>query len=187
MKNNKEKIKKTIYNFFKILIYIIILIILLYILINSTKSLKIINYEAFVIVSGSMEPEINNGDILIIKKVNENEIKKGDIITFDRNGVYITHRVVEIQEQENTKKFITKGDRNTVNDSDVVLFENIKGVKTARIPFIGMLIVKVSSSKYLIIILIMFALLYKRAKKIDARKKGRRIKKKIKNEEINNG
>ena len=184
MKNKKEKIKKSIYNFFKIQLYIVILVILLYILINITKGFKINEYEAFIVISESMKPEINSGDILIIKNVNSNEIKEGDIITFERNNEYITHRIVEIRQTDNTKVYITKGDNNLVNDNEEVYFENIKGIRIAQIPYIGLLIMKIPEQKYVIIILLILILLYKRAQNIDNRKKERRKKKKIEDGKI---
>ena len=60
-----------------------VLIIMVFIFINT---IKISNYEAFVIISESMEPTIHVGDIIVIKKVDKNNIKKEDIITFEKNN-----------------------------------------------------------------------------------------------------
>ena len=44
------------------------------------------------------------------------KIKVEDIITFKRDENIVTHRLVDIQETEQGKKYITKGDNNNVND-----------------------------------------------------------------------
>ena len=65
-------------------------------------------YGAYVIVSGSMEPLIKVKDAVIIKRTTEDNIKKGDVITYRAldeayYGILITHRVTGIQEENGEK------------------------------------------------------------------------------------
>lgn len=82
--------------------------------------------------SGSMEPYLEKDALIIIK---ENETyRKDDIVTYEKNGEYITHRIISI-DREN---IITKGDANNIQD-DPIKEENI----------IGKLIFKINFNKYL--------------------------------------
>ena len=169
-KLNKEQVTKLFYKLFEILIYVLILILLVLVYINA-RSIKTFNYETFVIVSESMRPNINVGDIIVIKKITDDNIKEEDIITFEKNGEYVTHRVKEIKEQDGDKKYITKGDNNNIEDIEEVKVSEIKGKVITKIPYIGLIILKISKQKNLIIILIIFILLYRIALKKDNRHK----------------
>lgn len=97
---------------------IILLIIILAILTISNKLskenvTKIGDYYIFFVASGSMEPTLNVGDVMISKKADK--YKVGDIITYKLNKNYITHRIVEINKNE----IITKGDSNIVEDAPI--------------------------------------------------------------------
>lgn len=183
-KQAKEKTIKILSKSLKILLYLLILILLIFICINEMKVIKTFNYEAFIIISESMEPEIKVGNIVIIKKVSEENIKAEDIITFEKNNQYITHRVKEINEQDGMKTYTTRGDNNQVKDEDVVSYSEIKGIKIAQIPYIGLLILKVSKRKNIIIILIVVFLLYNRAIKKDHKNKERAKKKRVEDEKV---
>ena len=72
-------------------------------------------YKAYNITTNSMEPTINMGDIIIVKKVKDEEnLKNGDIISFNKNGEIITHRIIDIVETNGEKRYITKGDNNNI-------------------------------------------------------------------------
>ena len=92
-----------------------------------TKILKkdiatVAGYAALEVISGSMEPTLHIGDMIIIN-TKAKDYKKGDIITFyDKNGSFVTHRIVSISDTE----LITKGDNNNTNDEPNVP-ENIIG------------------------------------------------------------
>ncbi len=100
-------------------------------------------FNAYVIVSPSMVPTIKVEDAVVIKRVEENELKKGDIITFNStdyrySGVTVTHRIVGVETTENGEKlYTTKGDNNNTPDSSRISYENIYGKVVLRIPKIG--------------------------------------------------
>ena len=96
------------------------------------------NLVPMVVLSGSMQPQINAGDVVISKSVKPKNIKVGEIITYkDRHNSLITHRVVAIIEKKEAPVFITKGDANNVVDQSPVYPAQIVGVKTLRIPYGG--------------------------------------------------
>jgi signal peptidase len=96
--------------------------------------------------SGSMRPTMDVGDVVIIVKVPADVIKPGDIIQFRRpEKVTVMHRVVEIQETEGAKLFITKGDDNDEPDTDPVIPENVVGKAVFNVRKIGWMAIVVKS------------------------------------------
>jgi len=90
------------------------------------------------VISGSMRPTLDVGDVVIIAKVSADTVKPGDIIQFrEAEGVTTVHRVVEIQESEGQRFFITKGDANSEPDTNPVLSANVVGKAVFDIPKIG--------------------------------------------------
>ena len=77
---------------------------------------------AFVeVMSGSMEPGISAGDIVLIH-THEERIREGDVISFQKGGVQMLHRVIE----KNGEGFRTKGDANREPDAFFVRREEIR-------------------------------------------------------------
>lgn len=97
---------------------------------------KILGYEQYAVLSGSMEPEIPVGAIVYTKAAAGDSLKAGDIITYEITGnTRVTHRIVSIDEAEGT--VVTKGDANDAEDASPVRFENIRGVYVFDIPYLG--------------------------------------------------
>lgn len=103
-------------------------------------------YNAYVVLTGSMLPEIKVYDVVITKKATVSELKEGDIITFASSdsrfaGTIITHRIIKKNyDAENNKyTFQTKGDNNNVADSALVEENNIYGKVILKIPKLGYL------------------------------------------------
>ena len=94
--------------------------------------------EPTVIYSGSMKPEFQVGDIVLVDEIKIQEIKQGDIIQFVREGnVKILHRVIDIQETEQGLSFIVKGDANEDADTEPVLEQHVTGKAVYTVPKIG--------------------------------------------------
>ena len=98
---------------------------------------RLLGYQCYTVISGSMEPAYSLGDLLYVKKTDVNTIKVGDPITFVLNEdlVVATHRVVRI-DYEN-QRFYTKGDANDIEDQSPVHFNNVIGVPRFAIPKLG--------------------------------------------------
>lgn len=103
-------------------------------------------FGLYTIISPSMEKTLNIYDVIVNVRVkNQNSIKVGDIITFistssSSKGMTITHRVIEISEDENGNKlYKTKGDNNTAPDPKPATFDNILGKVIFKIPQLGRL------------------------------------------------
>jgi signal peptidase len=95
--------------------------------------------QSFVVVSGSMEPTLAPGDVVLVEETPNSEIQQGDVITFTQEADQqpITHRVVEVRETDGERAFVTKGDANEDRDSGVVRPSNVLGVVNHDIPLIG--------------------------------------------------
>lgn len=80
------------------------------------------------IVSGSMSPYLEVGDVAIVKRISPAEVNVGDVIQFQEEKVRITHRVIEIKEtRKGERYFITKGDANASPDAEPVYPEQVIG------------------------------------------------------------
>jgi signal peptidase len=90
------------------------------------------------VYTGSMEPAIPVGSIVVIKPANSDTLKIGDIICFKvetESPTTVTHRIINITDQG----FITKGDANEDPDQWIVKKENVIGKAVFTVPFIGYL------------------------------------------------
>jgi signal peptidase len=96
-----------------------------------------------VIATGSMEPLIKPGDIVLLEKIDSEkqiqDLRKGDIIQFQRDDIRITHRIIEIDKdpQSGSLSFRTKGDNNSGEDVQPVAPNDIKGIYVQVIPRLG--------------------------------------------------
>lgn len=150
----KQKILK-ILKIVVIIICVIFAIVLIKKIINKEEIPFITNQNSYVVLSGSMEPEISIGDIVISKKTSIDEIRKGDIITFNTQNMMVTHRVVEITNDEGGRiRYITKGDNNNANDIGTIGFENIVGKYSSKIPKLGYVVLFIQ--KYLALVITVF-------------------------------
>ncbi len=91
-----------------------------------------------VVLSGSMEPELSVGDLLIIVEKSTYEVD--DVIVYQDSGMAITHRIVSINEDE----VITRGDANNTNDSPIRP-KQIKGEVVLSIPYFGYVVDAIKS------------------------------------------
>jgi signal peptidase len=119
-------------------------------------------YPALAVVSGSMLPTLNVGDVIIVQGVPASEIRAnystGDIVVYRRSdGILIVHRVVyKVQNSDGNWTITVKGDNNAIADSPF-LESHLVGKVVARIPYIGnvaLFVNALGSFYYFIIVLI---------------------------------
>lgn len=97
---------------------------------------KIMGYDMFAVISGSMEPNISVGSIVYTKPVEFNELKVNDVIGYKLSeDTMVTHRIVSIDDENKT--VTTKGDANEVEDANPVSEGNIVGKVNFNIPLLG--------------------------------------------------
>ena len=94
-----------------------------------------------IVLTDSMYPEIESGDLILCHTIEADEVVVGDVITFyDPMGSgtsVVTHRVLEIQEEDGLLSFITKGDNNNAEDQKPVPEEKLIGIYRSRVPGAG--------------------------------------------------
>lgn len=93
--------------------------------------------EPTSIATGSMEPELSIGDMVIVSELEKGNIKTGDIIKFHKDGKYVIHRVDEIDKIEGKTIYFTKGDANNCRDLGYITDDDISGKIVFKIPWIG--------------------------------------------------
>ena len=106
-----------------------------------------------VVLSGSMEPELSVGDLVIVTE--SEDYAEQDVIVFQQGSMAVTHRIVSISEEE----VITKGDANNAEDEPITLSQ-IKGRVAFVIPLVGHLVnlIKTPIGTLVIIALAVFLL-----------------------------
>ncbi len=136
-KKNKEDIrdKHLISKLIGVVLFTLILVI---VFLNS----NLFRYWACVVGSGSMDPTIQIGDIIIVDKSYKNRVnslQKGDIIVFRIGDKYYTHRIIEIVNSNGEKSFITKGDREgQAVDNWIVTKNEVVGLTKYKFKYIGL-------------------------------------------------
>lgn len=85
---------------------------------------KVFGHQLMVVLSGSMSPAFETGALIAVKPGNLNtEYQTGDVITFrsrDDHNTIITHRVIEVTEQNGQRLYLTQGDANDAPDASPV-------------------------------------------------------------------
>ena len=94
-----------------------------------------------IVLTDSMYPEIESGDLIICNTAGAEEIAEGDVISFFDpmgNGTsVVTHRVLEIVNEDGKISFRTKGDNNNAEDQVLVPADSLIGIYQTRIPKVG--------------------------------------------------
>lgn len=133
--------------FFKIIYYLFLTGIALVALALLFSRLPIPgNYKILSVLSGSMEPEIKVGSMVVIKPLGPStgsgqaDYKVGDVITFgqlSKTQVPTTHRILEIKNSGSQLTYLTKGDANNAADTKEVAGREILGKVLFSVPYAG--------------------------------------------------
>ena len=91
------------------------------------------------VATGSMQPEIAVGDVLLVQNCGTESVNIGDVIQFRHNGKTVMHRVVKAETIDGNLQFITKGDANNANDIGSVGADDLVGKVVGKIPSLGKL------------------------------------------------
>ena len=102
---------------------------------------RILGYQVFTVLSGSMEPVYHTGSLIYVKDVDYRDLGEGDVITFMLNeDTVATHRIVGVVPDEadpSVIRYRTKGDANDAEDGSLVHYKNVIGSPVFTIPYLG--------------------------------------------------
>lgn len=112
-----------------------------------------------VVLSGSMEPAFQRGDLLFLWNRNIlRETEVGEVVVYNVKGkdIPIVHRVVRKFGTDNTSKLLTKGDNNVADDTDLYApgqdfldRQDVIGSVVAYIPFVGYVTIMLSEHPWM--------------------------------------
>lgn len=118
-----NKFIKFLLKFIKVIVWIFVLLVIFVILVQRifNNQVSIGSYRMFTVVTGSMEPVYNVGDVVISKEVEPSTINKGDDVVYlgeknDFKDKIVTHRVIKIENKDGEYYFTTKGVANDYSD-----------------------------------------------------------------------
>lgn len=123
-----------------------------------TSKVSLGGFQSFVVLTGSMSPLIPQGSVVYTFK--QDGYKKGDIITFEQNGVTVTHRIVEKITENNTTLYETRGDANNATDSEPVPSKDVVGKVELFVPVVGKLIMFLKTLPGFFTLIILPALIF---------------------------
>lgn len=121
---------------------------------------RVFHIVPYIVLSGSMEPEIQAGSIVYIdRNIETEEIKEKDIVGYCMSdGMKVVHRITQLDKEN--RMAVTKGDANQVEDIAPVSFEQIEGKAITSIPYIGYGVAWIRSAMGIIFIIFVTALFF---------------------------
>ncbi len=109
--------------------------------------------RGYSVASNSMSPKLNKGDVVFVKEIPFEELKKGDIVTVAfkvNDGTTYTHRIIEIDYDK--KEIRTAGDATGLEDYEGATAEQIKGRVWFSVPVLGYLSLMLTNVNYAAVI-----------------------------------
>lgn len=91
---------------------------------------SVFGYSPVIVLSGSMSPAFEAGDMILLQKADPATLQVGDVVCYMEEESAVTHRIVEIQEADGQPLFVTKGDANNAEDLVPVTAGQIQGKYT---------------------------------------------------------
>jgi signal peptidase I len=96
-----------------------------------------IGYHVDTVLSGSMEPAIGTGDLILVGPIATEDIRIGDVIAFIADKGLVCHRVAAVE--SNPLRFRTRGDANEDPDPEPVTASQVEGKVLFSLPVLGYL------------------------------------------------
>ncbi len=126
---------------------------------NSDEVPSVAGYLPLIVLTDSMVPEIYSGDLIICHTIDAEDVKTGDVIAFfdpAGNGTSIvTHRVIEVINENGEIEFKTQGDNNNTEDRLPVPSDLLVGIYKTRIAGLGNVAMFMQSSTGLIVCVVL--------------------------------
>lgn len=136
MNKKQGKVKKFCHQLVNLLCSIFLLLAIIAATVSHTGAIGLRSIQ-----SGSMEPKLPTGSLIITKSVLPSEISSGDVISFSTDsGDTVSHRVIHVGNDNGETKFQTKGDSNRLLDRQAISEQRVLGKVIFHIPFLGYLV-----------------------------------------------
>ncbi len=135
--NQNDDVRKKKQNSYNKISYVITFIFCINLVLFMVGAFK---YEPITILSSSMKPNLERGDVVIFEKMSESQLKQlpiNEIIIYSIEKQNIAHRIINKVEESNNVMYVTKGDNNNVADKRFVRTNQIKGKYVFHIKYIG--------------------------------------------------
>lgn len=180
-------IKKTLNIMYFLLVIFLVFIASLVIL---TSFNLIPDWHLYTVQSGSMEPKLKTGSLVLIKPASEYII--GDVITYkteaekdlDNPKNTVTHRVIEKNDSQDPILYTTKGDANNTPDPEPIREELVMGKLALTVPLIGYIVSFAKTQTGLLVLIIVPSTIFVYTELMNIKKEVLNIinKRKVKNE-----
>ena len=146
-------------------VIILIIVTALYVgyqkLIKHNNNVSIFGFQQYVIMTGSMSPQYEAGDLIVVRKSSPTSIHTGDVITYAAGTENtVTHRVIEVVNQGGTTYYRTKGDGNNTSDGDLIPYSQVQGKAIMHFSKVGQYINKFLTGLGSIVVFIVVFLSY---------------------------
>jgi signal peptidase I len=96
---------------------------------------RLLGYQVYNVVSGSMEPAIPMGSLILVDATPAEELTAGDVAAFDSGGSVVAHRVKDNHLVEG--ELITQGDANEEADFTPVPYASVRGKVVRHVAYLG--------------------------------------------------
>ncbi|MFP5252971.1 MAG: signal peptidase I [Actinomycetes bacterium] len=93
-----------------------------------------------VVLSGSMSPTYEVGDVVVVRPVDPSTLQVGDVVTYRSRPGHpdlTTHRVAGVVLEGQRRGYVTRGDANGADDPRPVIAEQIRGTVWYSVPLVG--------------------------------------------------
>lgn len=134
---------------------------------STSPDKALFGYRYYTILTPSMSPAYNVGDMIFVQLKGPEDINEGDVITFNPSqdsDAYLTHRVTEkIVDYQGTGVtcFRTRGDANDSEDSFLIESDRVIGTVNFGIPYLGFVVRFIQLRWYIVLpIVIMVAVFF---------------------------
>ena len=115
-------------------------VVALVVLATALVGMRFLGYGVYVVTSGSMEPGVAMGSLIVAQAVRPANIQPGDVITYALPDRVVTHRVESIAERDGRVVFVTRGDANPVADPWLAEPDGDVGAVRAAVPLLGFVV-----------------------------------------------
>lgn len=121
---------------------------------------QLLGWQLITLVSGSMAPTYTTDSALLVKPVDADDVREGDVIVFltEADRPMVAHRVVAIESTAGGTAFVTKGDANEDPDHDPVPASEVRGRVVAGVPYLGIFVRVVHHPVGFVLLLVLPAL-----------------------------